>query len=214
MTAARPARVILLGGTFDPVHCGHLAVAAQASRLLDAEQVWLVPAGIPPHREATLASAADREAMVRAAVVGRADLRIADVELRRDGPSYSSDTVAALAAAHPDVEQWFLLGADAAREIGGWHALGRLLEIVRFVLVNRDGVGTLTLAEAVRLGFDPARTRVVRVDSPPISATEVRRRVAAGLPLDGWVPEAVAAIIAARGLYGAARPTLADNGPG
>jgi nicotinate-nucleotide adenylyltransferase len=199
------ARVILFGGTFDPIHNGHLAVADQVRALLDAPEVWLVPVGVPPHRGATAAPAPDREAMVRAAAASRPYLRVLDLELRRPGPSYSSTTVAELAAANPDVEQWFLLGADAAREIRSWHRLGDLLEVARFVIVNRDRTPELSPVDAAVLGFDPARTRVVRVDSPPISATEIRRRAAAGETLDGLVPPEVAAIIEERGLYGAPR---------
>jgi nicotinate-nucleotide adenylyltransferase len=205
-SASRASRVILLGGTFDPIHNGHLAVADQVRGLLDAQEVWLIPAGVPPHRGATAASAVDREALVRAAAASRPYLRVIDLELRRPGPSYSSTTVAELAAAHPDVEQWFLLGADAAREIRSWHRLGDLLELARFVIVNREGAPELTPADAALLGFDPDRTCVVRVESPPISATEIRRRAAAGERLDGLVPAEVAALIKERGLYGAPGP--------
>lgn len=201
-----PRRVVLLGGTFDPIHNGHIAVADQARELIDADEVWLIPAGIPPHRGATAASADDREAMVRAAAATRPALRVLDLELRRPGPSYTSTTVQELLAEHPEVEQWFLLGADAAREIRSWHRLGDLLDMARFLIVNREGALHLTDADAAALGFDPARTRVVHVDSPPISATDVRRRAAAGEPLDGLVPPEVAKLIVERGLYGAPRP--------
>ena len=211
MTADPPRRVVLLGGTFDPIHCGHLAVADQVRELIGAGEVWLIPSGTPPHRGATAAPAADREAMVRAAAAGRTGLRVLDTELHRAGPSYTSTTAAQLAAEHPDVEQWFLLGADAAREIRSWHRLGDLLEIARFVVVNRQGTEEITPAGTLALGFDPARTRVVRVDSPPISATDVRRRAAAGEPLAGLVPPEVEAIIVERGLYGAGGGAVADN---
>lgn len=211
-------RAILLGGTFDPIHRGHLAVAAQVRELLAADEVWLIPAGEPPHRGATAAAAADREAMVAAAAGGQPHLRVLDLELRRPGPSYTWDTVVELAAGQPDVEQWLLLGADAAREIGSWHRLGDLLREARFVIVNREGVGHLTAADAEALGFDPLRTRVVEVASPPVSATEVRRRAAAGEPLDELVPAGVAALILERGLYGASpagrAPAVPDGSAG
>ncbi len=203
--ALSPPRAVLLGGTFDPIHLGHLAVAAQVREQLDAAEVWLIPVGIPPHRGRTVAAARDREAMVRAAAAGVPGLRVLDLELRRPGPSYSADTVAELAATHPQIEQWLLLGADAAREIGSWHRLDDLLEAARFVLVNRQGVGTLTADDAAGLGFQPGRTRIVHVDSPPISATEVRRRATAGGSLSGLVPPAVARLIAERGLYARSR---------
>ncbi|HET9050702.1 MAG TPA: nicotinate-nucleotide adenylyltransferase [Candidatus Dormibacteraeota bacterium] len=211
MTPGAPGRVVLLGGTFDPIHCGHLAVADQVRALLGADEVWLIPSGTPPHRGSTAAPAGARAAMVRAAAAGRPGLRVLDLELRRPGPSYTSTTIAELAREHPGVELWFLLGADAARDIRAWHRLGDLLEVARFVVVNRDGAPELTPSAAAALGFDPARTRVVRVDSPPISATDIRRRAAAGEPLEGLVPPEVEAIIVARGLYGARGGAVADN---
>ncbi|HEY6379045.1 MAG TPA: nicotinate (nicotinamide) nucleotide adenylyltransferase [Candidatus Dormibacteraeota bacterium] len=199
MTAAR--RAVLVGGTFDPVHLGHLAIAGQAREQLDADQAWLIPARRPPHRPAAVAGGADRLALLQAAAAGQPWLRVLDLELRRAGPSYTSDTVAELAALHPQVEQWFLLGADAAREIRTWHRLDELLARTRFVVVNREGIGELTVDEAAALGFDSARLRIILVNSPPISATEVRRRAAAGLPLLDLVPAEVARLIEERGLY-------------
>jgi len=205
--------VLLLGGTFDPIHLGHLAVAGQVADQIGAAEVWVIPAGEPPHRGVTAAAAVDREAMVRAAARCRTGYRVLDLELRRGGPSYTADTVEELAERNPDTEQWLLLGADAAREIRSWHRVDALLAAARFVIANREGVGTLTPADARELGFDPARTRVVRVASPPISATEVRRRAAAGMSLDGWVPSAVADLIIGRGLYGAGMRTDAHPAP-
>jgi nicotinate-nucleotide adenylyltransferase len=205
-------RAVLVGGTFDPVHLGHLAIAAQAREQLDAEEAWLIPARQPPHRAAALAGAADRLALLEAAAAGRSWLRVLDLELRRPGPSYTWDTVAELAALHPQVEQWFLLGADAAREIRTWHRLDELLAGTRFVVVNREGIGELTVDEAAAVGFDRARLRIIRVNSPPISATEVRRRAAAGLPLLDLVPAAVARLIEARRLYGAGGGEIGGGG--
>lgn len=201
--------VVVLGGTFDPIHFGHLAAAEQARDLAGADEVWLVPANTPPHRGATMASSEDRLDLVRAASAGRERMRVLDLELRRPGPSYTADTLAELAAAHPGTEIWFALGTDAARDIPTWHRREEVLRTGRFLLLNRGGVGEVDAAEAARLGFDPARTRIVHIDSPPISATEVRRRAAAGEPTDGLVPGPVARLIAERGLYRA----VAGSGP-
>lgn len=198
-------RALLLGGTFDPIHLGHLAVARQTRALLDADEVWLIPVNVPPHRGATVAAAADRLAMAEAAAATEVGMRVLDLELRRPGPSYTADTVTALAEAHPGVEQWFLLGADAAREIGTWHGIADLLRVARFVLVNRQGEARVDAADAARLGFDPSRLRIVSVDSPLISATTIRARAAAGEPLTGLVPAGVERIVRERGLYGAPR---------
>jgi nicotinate-nucleotide adenylyltransferase len=199
VTEAR--RVVVLGGTFDPVHLGHLAAAEQARDLAGADEAWLIPANTPPHRGATVASPGDRLDLLRAAAAGRDRLRVLDLELRRPGPSYTADTLAELAAEHPGTEIWFALGTDAARDIPTWHRRDEVLESARFLLLNRGGVGEVDAAEAVRLGFVPERTRIVRIDSPPISATEVRRRAAAGLGTEDLVPAAVARLIEERGLY-------------
>ena len=199
MTEAR--RVVVLGGTFDPVHLGHLAAAEQARDLAGADEAWLIPANTPPHRGATVASPGDRLDLLRAAAAGRDRLRVLDLELRRPGPSYTADTLAELAAEHPGTEIWFALGTDAARDIPTWHRRDEVLDSARFLLLNRGGVGEVDAAEAARLGFAPERTRIVHIDSPPISATEVRRRAAAGLATDDLVPGSVARLIDERGLY-------------
>lgn len=203
-----PRRVVLLGGTFDPVHCGHVSVAEQVRVALDAAEVWLIPVNTPPHRPAAVASALDRLALAQAVAAGSRTMRVLDIELRRPGASYTIDTLEELARAHPDVELWFLLGADAAREIGSWHGARRLLASHRFVLVNREGVPELREDEARRLGFRTALTRVLSVDSPDVSATDIRRRVRDGESLAGLVPDAVAAVMSERGLYRDAPPAV------
>lgn len=198
MTASR---VAVFGGTFDPFHLGHLAVAEQAREGVLADEVWVVPAGFPPHRGPVLAGAADRLAMCRAAIEGRPRILTLELELQRPGPSYTVDTMRDLGAAHPGVQLWVVLGADAARQTSGWHGAAELLGEYHFVLVNRAGEAAIRHAEAIALGFLPERTRVVGIDSPDISGTEIRRRVAGGEPLDGLVSPAVATIIEQRRLY-------------
>ena len=194
-------RVAVFGGTFDPFHVGHLAVAEQARDGVLADEVWVVPAGVPPHRGPVMADAADRLAMCRAAIEGRPRNSALDLELSRPGPSYTLDTMRDLGAGHPGTQLWVVLGADAARQTSGWHEAGELLGTYHFVLVNRAGEAPIRHAEAIALGFLPELTRVVGIDSPDISGTEIRRRVAAGEPLSGMVSPAVAAIIEQRRLY-------------
>jgi nicotinate-nucleotide adenylyltransferase len=194
-------RVAVLGGTFDPIHAGHLAILEQVRRSVDADEAWLLPTALPPHRRPAHASVDDRLAMTHAAAAGHPRVRVVEDEARRDGPSYTIDTLDELERAHPGVQFWFTLGADAAREVGAWHRAVELLGRARFVLVNRTGVPPLDDAEARALGFDPSRTRLIHVASPPVSATEIRRRVAAGESIEGMVAAAVARIIVDRSLY-------------
>ncbi|TMB92432.1 MAG: nicotinate (nicotinamide) nucleotide adenylyltransferase [Chloroflexi bacterium] len=195
------ARVIVFGGTFDPVHNGHLAVAEQALAHCDAVQVWFVPAGTPPLRSPARAPLTARLAMLHAATTQRPELRVMDTESRRAGVSHTIETITQLHAEHPGVELCILLGADAARNIAEWPGHDQLLSRERFVVVNRSGAQPFVAADAAAAGYDPARTRLLNIESPPISASQVRRHVADGESLDGLVPAAVAALIAELGLY-------------
>jgi nicotinate-nucleotide adenylyltransferase len=194
-------RAIVFGGTFDPVHVGHLAVAAQVLARTGAAAVWFVPAGVAPLRPPALATLPARLALLHAAVRDRPGLEVLDIETHRGGVSHTVDTVAQLHQLRPDVELDILLGADAARSIGQWPGHVRLLECEHFVIVNRSGVLPFDDEAAAAAGYDRARTAVLEIESPPISASEVRRRVAAGESLDGLVPDAVATLIGDLGLY-------------
>jgi nicotinate-nucleotide adenylyltransferase len=208
-----PRCVAVLGGTFDPIHAGHLAVLEQVCRTVDADEGWLVPTATPPHRRPAHASAQDRLAMAEAAAAGHPGVRVLDLEIRRGGLSYTVDTLDALEREHPGTLVWLILGADAARDVPAWHRAEELLGRAHFVVVNRSGVPPLDEEEARRLGFDLERTRLIRLDSPPVSATEIRRRLAAGEPVAGLVPPDVAGIIAARRLYVGVNPPW-DNAHG
>src|SRR5260221_8206331 len=114
-----PRVVVVLGGTFDPIHAGHLAILEQVRSSVDADEAWLVPTATPPHRRPALASVGDRLDMVRAAALGHPDVRVVDYEVERGGPSYTVDTLDELERRHPRVRFWLTLGADAARDVGG-----------------------------------------------------------------------------------------------
>ena len=194
-------RVCLLGGTFDPVHLGHLALATQARDLAGATETWLVPARIPALRSEPVAPAQLRLAMLEAAVRTIPGVTVSDIELRRRGDTFTIDTLEALRTSHPDIEPWWILGADAARHLPEWHRAGAVLEMLHLVVVQRAGVVHFDEREALALGLAPERTLVLELTPPAVSASEVRLRVAAGKPVTGMVPPAVAAIIAASGLY-------------
>lgn len=198
-------RIVIFGGTFDPVHCGHTAVAEQACRILAPAALWFVVANVPTLRRPAVAPAATRLEMLRAASAGDPRFVVVDMEIRRGGTTHTADTMAELRRDHPDTDFRLLLGADVARSMPRWHRGDALLAREHFVIVNRAGEPALGIDEATRLGFDPGRTELLEVDSPPVSASDVRRRAAAGDSLAGLVPDAVAAIIERDGLYGRGR---------
>lgn len=207
---ARPRRrrIGLLGGTFNPIHYGHLRIADAVRRRLALDELRLVPAGRPPHKkgDASVAPAADRLAMARLAVSEFPGLSVSDVEVRRDGPSFTVDTLADIRReTGPDAEIYFLVGADTLPEIPGWHQAARLADLAEIVVVNRPGRSVRVTDELVRtFGEERARQlveRAIEVPPEPASATAVRDRVRRGLSLRGWVPERVARYIREKGLF-------------
>jgi nicotinate-nucleotide adenylyltransferase len=195
--------ILVFGGTFDPVHNGHLAIADQARVATGAEAVWIVPAALAPLRDPPQATPEERFELLEAACDdwGGVGLAVLDIAIRRGGVSYTADVMDALRDARPDQDLAVLIGADAARTISRWHRAANLLRRERFVIVNRSGVPPLDAAEAGGLGFAVSRTTLLTLDSPDISASDIRRRSARGEPLDGLVPAAVATLIAAKGMY-------------
>ncbi|MEP7104628.1 MAG: nicotinate-nucleotide adenylyltransferase [Chloroflexota bacterium] len=195
-------RIGLVGGTFDPIHLGHLAVARAALACGGLDRVYLVPSARPPHRRPAEASARERIAMTRLAAAGLDRVEVSDAELRRAGPSYTVDTLAELRDQHPGAELFLVLGWDAAREIRNWHQPERVLELARVMVLNRPGLAPPSETDLRAAGLDPERVLLCTEATPDIQATRVREVIAAGGPLDALLPAAVAEHIRARGLYG------------
>jgi nicotinate-nucleotide adenylyltransferase len=190
-----------LGGTFDPVHNGHLAAARQLLEVVGLDEVWLMPNATPPHRSAApVASPIDRLRMVQLAVEGQLGLRPSSLELDRGGTSYTIDTVRELARRFPGRPFAILLGSDAALQIRSWHEADALLDQARFVIFNRPET-TLAPPTLHELGFAPTRTQIVHLDTPAIAAHQVRDRLARGIQIDDLVPAAVADYIRSHHLY-------------
>jgi len=211
-------RLGLLGGTFDPVHHGHLDAADAAHTALHLDEVHLVPAHDPPHRdEDPRSSAFHRFALIALAIETFAWMRASDRELRRTEPSYTINTLRAL---HGDGWQpsqlFFIIGTDAFAEIAGWRAYPAVLDAANFVVIARPGTAIHAALRRVpgieeRLSPtridppDPARTvvRVVEARTRDVSSTMIRARLSAREPIDDLVPAAVARHILAHHLYGA-----------
>ena len=200
-----PQRIGIYGGTFDPVHTGHLILARDAVELLGLARMVFVPAAISPHKlgRAPGASGVERLAMLRAAVADEPAFEVDALELDRPGPSYTFDTVTTLRARWPDAQLHYLIGADNVPELSTWHRADELRALARFVVFHRRASdGIVPGAEGL-----PTLGRVV-----DLSSTEIRNRVASGRSIRYLVPESVRELIEARGLYRPA-PSTPPGGP-
>jgi nicotinate-nucleotide adenylyltransferase len=191
-------RLGVFGGTFDPIHLGHLRAAENALEGLALDRVAFVPAGTPPHRAEPFSSALDRYAMTALATAGHPRFAVSDVELRRDGPSYTVDTVAGLRKETPDALVFVIVGSDTFPEMATWKEHDRLRTLCTVAVVSRPGEDLAAGAA----GGEPLEG-VARVEGPglAISASGIRDRVRKGQSVRYLVPEPVADYIAKRALY-------------
>jgi nicotinate-nucleotide adenylyltransferase len=190
------SRVGIFGGTFDPPHVGHLVTAVNVRHILDLDVVLLVVAGEPWQKVGVrdVSPAEDRWAMVEAAVGEVAGIEASRIEIERDGPSYTADTLADLLAEDPRRELFVIVGSDAATELSTWERIDEVYELATIVVVDRPGS---TGAEPVA-GARWARVEVPRLE---VSSTDLRARVTDGRPLDYLLTPEVIDCIEARGLY-------------
>jgi nicotinate-nucleotide adenylyltransferase len=206
-------RIGLLGGTFDPIHHGHLDVARAAATTVGLDEVWLLPARQPPHRHQPHASAAHRFAMVALATAAEPAMRVSDLEMDRPGPSYTIDTLAAAErAVPPGATIFFLIGVDAFHDVPTWRAYPDVIDRCHFVVVSRPGAPVADLADRLPILAPrmiklpspiPSTPSIFLVEAPTsiASSTEVRRRIADGRSIDDLVSGPVAAYIAKHRLY-------------
>ncbi len=197
-----PGSVGVLGGTFDPVHHGHLAIAEEAREALGLEQVQFIPAASPPHKPGRpITAAGHRLAMLELATAGNPSFAVGRIELNRGGVSYTVDTLEAMQAAGAR-DVWFILSSEALAGFPAWRHPERILELCRLAVVPRGGDDRPDLA-GVMDRFPGRADRFVFLSGPllPISGSVVRRRVAAGRSIRYLVPDAVARYIADHRLY-------------
>lgn len=222
-SADRREKIGLLGGTFDPVHNGHLAVAGFVLQTLALDSILFIPAALPPHKSShadglPVSSFADRYAMLEKAIAPRSVFRLSDIEAKRAAPSYSIDTIAILAAELGEqVELFFIIGADAFLEIETWKRFRQLPTLANFVVISRPGSPPSGIGEVISRNFsgytyDPASetwdspegrgTFILRHMEPvPVSSTLIRLKVRSGESISGLVPRPVEDYIRKHELY-------------
>jgi nicotinate-nucleotide adenylyltransferase len=220
---SKPQRIGLFGGTFDPVHNGHLAVADRVQQAFKLDGLWFIPALIPPHKKdghdyQVVSSFTDRAAMLELALADREACLLSRIEAELPIPSYTVDTLQEIRQRlGPEAVLFFIIGVDAFVEIATWKNYRQLPALASFVVISRPACKLDRVAEVVgryykKYRYDPARQiwepegegekiHLLAMEPVAISSTEIRRRVRAGLPIDEWVPAAVAKYIPAHGLY-------------
>jgi nicotinate-nucleotide adenylyltransferase len=223
--AGQASRVGILGGTFDPLHTGHMAVAQAARHALGLEQVWLVPTRIPPHRNGTRASIYHRFAMAALGALSVEGVQVSDLELDTPGPSYTCALLDRLHAdGYPPSQIVFITGADAFADIASWRRYPALLDGAHFAVVSRPRQSVETMrarlpelrdrfvfaeSEEARSRLDQATPSIFLIDAPTpdVSSTDLRQRLQGGGSIGGLVPAEVERYIQRHGLYAAETTT-------
>ncbi|MBU7319801.1 nicotinate-nucleotide adenylyltransferase [Paenibacillus oleatilyticus] len=192
-------KVGLMGGTFDPVHIGHLIAAQNVCERLELDEVWFMPTNVPPHKEqAPGASPRQRLEMVELAVEGHPHFRASDMELRKGGVSYSIETVTMLRAQHPGDRFTYIIGADMVRYLPKWYKIDELVRLVTFAGLQRPGydTGYEGLPDAIRQAV-----KLVPMPQIELSSTLIRQRRASGQSVRYMVPDRVNHYIEVNRLY-------------
>lgn len=197
-------RIGVFGGTFDPIHLGHLTLAEQCREQCRLDEVWFVPAAQPPHKlNASISSAKSRCEMIEFAIAGNSAFRMSTIELERTGPSFTVATLQQLRDEDPSRELFLLIGGDSFRDLVSWREPARILELATVVAVNR-GADVLTDKSSLRsVCGELVDSRMTNVEMPAIdiSASDIRRRVAQGRSIRYLVPRAVEVYIAQHDLF-------------
>ncbi|MDR0840513.1 MAG: nicotinate-nucleotide adenylyltransferase [Christensenellaceae bacterium] len=194
-------RIGVLGGSFNPVHQGHIYIAQAAKERFSLDAMLLMVASVPPHKQLAGAVSGQARWDMASLAAGPAGLIASDLELNRAGQSYTVDTVAALQAQYPAAEIYWLIGADMLPSLDVWHDPARLLRITKFIVAGRPTYGDLpACAQRWREAYG-ADITLADIEGPDISSTELRNRLYAGKPIEGMTPESVIRYIYENALY-------------
>jgi nicotinate-nucleotide adenylyltransferase len=196
-------RLGIFGGTFDPVHYGHLLAAEQCREQCRLDEVWFVPAAVPPHKAGVeISPGKARAEMLELAVAGLPQFRVSRMELERDGPSYTVDTLAVLRRDDPTRELFLILGADSLADFATWREPRRVAELATILAVNRGRVTPDVSAAAQQLGREfQALVQVVEMPAVDLASTDIRRRVREGRSIQFMTPRAVDVYLRQHNLY-------------
>ncbi len=194
-------RLGIMGGTFDPVHFGHLVIAEEARYEFALDRVVWVPAGDPPHKQSReVVSQEHRYAMVLLATAGHPAFEVSRLEMERSGPSYTVDTIRSFSELKPEAELFFITGADATLEILTWHRHEDLVRLCRFIAVTRPGYDLNRLNTVLPESYLP-RISTIQAPGVDISSTDLRARLRNGEPVKYLVPDDVEAYLRKHRLY-------------
>ena len=199
-------RLGIFGGTFNPVHLGHLILAEQCREQARLDQVLFIPAARPPHKQGlALASFDQRVEMLALAISGQPHFRVDDLEKNRPGPSFTVDTLATLHDRHPDAELLLIIGSDTLHDLPSWHKPRHILELAGLLIVVRPGWPVADVAELRKTllltGDFPLRHQVCQVPLIDISSSDLRQRMSAGRSVRYLMPRAVEAYVREKNLY-------------
>jgi len=197
-------RIGILGGSFDPVHNGHIHLARTALQQLALDTILFMPAAVPPHKiDWPLASAEDRLAMLELAVSREKGMRIDATEIRRGGISFTWETLSLLEKSRPDTRLFFLIGSDSLAELATWRRIDRIAAMATFAVLARDATGlppTPRDLEKALKGI-PLQAVPLQAEPIPVSSTDIRSRLSRRDSIAGLVPDAVADYIGRKGIY-------------
>ena len=206
MSEHKPERIGVFGGSFDPVHMGHLTIAQDAVEQLELNRLIFVPAAVPPHKQdKTLVEGRHRFEMLQLATEANLSFEVSDMELQRGGISYTFDTIKQIQFEHPGAELFFIIGLDSLAELHLWRNIEPLLELCTVVPFARGGEDPARVAEQIQLSNawkTKLLERLIRIHEIEISASDIRMRQAEGLSIRYLVPPEVEMYIAEHHLYG------------
>jgi nicotinate-nucleotide adenylyltransferase len=194
-------RLGLFGGTFDPIHLGHLILAEQCREACRLDRLWFVVAGAPPHKRGDRTAVTHRLEMVRIAVAGHASFAVSEIETMRPGPHYSVETLESIQRDRPGDDLFFLIGADSLADLPSWREPGRIAQLATIVVVNRPSLEEVDPSKLPDFGPGSHSLMSVSIPAIGIASTDLRRRLAERRSVRYMVPRGVEAYIEAQGLY-------------